>query len=471
MNTLTNDRNAGPRRADAGRPLRHVLLLVLAAVLGLWTPNVKAAPIEVGIAVCDITPEPPIWLAGYAARKHPADKVEHPLAAQALAFRNPTGERCVFVSVDNCEVSAEYTEPVLQELETKHGLHRGEVIIVSSHTHSAPVLQGPLDAMYPLEPADRERLDQYGRLLRERLIEVVGAALNDLKPARLEYGVGQCTFAMNRRSFATEQVVIGENPDGPVDWSVPVLRIAGTNGVVRGIVFGYACHATSIAGDDFYQVSPDYIGYARSHLESLVPGAVALFLTGMGADANPSPRGSLLLSKRHGLELAGAVIGVLGHPMRPVEGPVKLAYAEIDLPLQPPPTREQLQQDAQANDVYIRTRAHACLRLRDQGKPLPGVRLPVSVARLGDRLTFIAMGGEVVVDYAIRFKRMFAEDCPWTIGYAYHVPCYIPTARVVREGGYEADSSLIYYGLYGPFKPAVEDVLVKKVSEMMASVR
>jgi len=154
-----------------------------------------------------------------------------------------------------------------------------------------------------------------------------------------------------------------------------------------------------------------------------------------------------------------------------VEGPVKLAYAEIDLPLQPPPTREQLQQDAQANDVYIRNRADDYLRLRDQGKPLPGVRLPVSVARLGDRLTFIAMGGEVVVDYAIRFKRMFAEDRPWTIGYAYHVPCYIPTARVVREGGYEADSSLIYYGLYGPFKPAVEDVLVKKVSEMMASVR
>jgi hypothetical protein len=250
-----------------------------------------------------------------------------------------------------------------------------------------------------------------------------------------------------------------------------VLRITGTNGVLRAVVFGYACHATSVHGDDFYIVNPDYIGYARSHLESVLPGATALFLTGMGADANPSPRGTLLDAKRHGLELAGAVMGVLNRPMRTVPGPVKFVYAELDLPLQPPPSREQLQKDAESQNVYVRNRANACLRLLDEGKPLPGVRLPLAVVRLGDRLTFLAMGGEVVVDYAIRFKRMFAEDHPWTIGYAYQVPCYIPTARVVKEGGYEAESSLIYYGVYGPFKPAVEDVLVKKVGEMVASVR
>jgi hypothetical protein len=460
-----------PVALPAHKPLWFLLLALVAA--SHWQPGCTAAAplLKLGVAARDITPTPPIWLAGYAARKRPADKVDHPLVAQALAFRNPTGERAVFVTVDNCEVSDTFTAPVLADLASKHGLRPGETMIVSSHTHAAPVLEGALSGMYPLAATDQDRLSQYGKELRERLVEVVGAALSELRPGRLEYGVGRCTFAMNRRSFATEQVTIGENPEGPVDWQVPVLRVVGTNGVLRAVVFGYACHATSIQGDDFYTVSPDYPGYARAHLESVLPGTVAMFVTGMGADANPAPRGSLLESRRHGLELAGAVMGVLSRPMRPVGGPGKLAYAEVELPLVTQPTREQLQQDAQSQDVYVRNRATACLRRLDAGKPLPGVRLPLSVFRLGDGLTFVAMGGEVVVDYALRFKRMFAADHPWTIGYAYHVPCYIPSARIVKEGGYEADSSFIYYGIYGPCKPAVEDVLVKKTSELLAAVR
>src|SRR5438046_9289578 len=93
-----------------------------------------------------------------------------------------------------------------------------------------------------------------------------------------------------------------------------------TNIAMPSILFGYACHGTSIAGDDFYIVSGDYMAYTRQHLETLYPGAVAIYLTGMGADSNPSPRGTLLDAKRHGLELAGAVAGVLSAPRGRVPG-------------------------------------------------------------------------------------------------------------------------------------------------------
>jgi neutral ceramidase len=156
-----------------------------------------------------------------------------------------------------------------------------------------------------------------------------------------------------------DKVDFGENPDGPVDRDVPVLKVIGTNGAVRGILFGYACHGTSIAGDDFYIVSGDYMAYARQHLESHYPGATAVYLTGMGADSNPSPRGTLLDAKRHGLELAGAVVGVLSRPMRPVQGALKLAYGEADLPFAEPPDREQIERDAKSDDVYVRNRATA----------------------------------------------------------------------------------------------------------------
>ena len=52
----------------------------------------------------------------------------------------------------------------------------------------------------------------------------------------------------------------------------------------------------------------------------------------------------------------------------------------------------------------------------------------MAAVRVGNDLTFLAMAGEVVVDYARAFKRRFAAEHPWTIGYAYEVPCYIPSA-------------------------------------------
>ncbi len=448
--------------------------LLLCFVPLVTAPVIEAedATPEMGIAVRDITPELPIRLAGYAARKRAADRLDTPLLVQALALKNVSGERFVFVALDNCEVSHAFMQPVLQQLAEKFQLTRGAVAVVSSHTHSGPVLEATLTGM-PQPSSEHQRIEKYSRMLQAKLVEAVGAALADCQPATLEYGLGRATFAMNRRAFQGDKVVIGENPDGPVDWDVPVLRIKGTNDAVRAILFGYACHGTSVQkGDDWYVVSGDYMAYARQLLEAHQPGAVGMYLTGMGADINPSPRGPLLDAKRHGLELAGAVMGVLARPMRPVHGAFKLAYDEPELPLVAPPGREQLNQDAKSENANVKSRAEAYLKMLNEGQPLPkSVKLPVGVLRLGDDLTFVLIGGEVVVDYSRSLKRLLAEDHPWPIGYAYEVPCYIPSARVIKEGGYEADSSLIYYGCYGPFRCQIEAELLNRVQTLVAGLR
>lgn len=460
---------------NTGAPSVQVALLSCAIVfsgpLPDWAGSDPPPPIAVGLAVRDITPEGPIWLAGYAARKRPSERTEGTLLVQACAIQSGE-ERVVLVALDNCEVSRAFMAPVLDELRDQFQLKAGAVMVVPSHTHSAPVLEGPLLPMYNLSVEDLERVRQYGRDLQRKLVEVVRDALADLQPAQLAYAVGRARFAMNRRVYGGDGIGFGEHPDGPVDHEVPVLKVSGTNGLARAILFGYACHATSIAGADFHVVSGDYMAYARRHLEAVYPGAHALFLTGMGGDSNPSPRGSLVDAQRHGLELAGAVAGVLSRPMRPVRGPLRLAYAEVELPLEANPDRARLEQDARSQDFHVRNRALAWLAKLDAGQPLPqSVRLPLAAVRLGDDLTLVAMGGEVVVDYAIRFKRLFAEDRPWTIGYAYEVPCYIPSIRILKEGGYEADSSLIYYGLYGPFRPQIEGLLVNQMTELVKTVR
>ncbi|MCL5096546.1 MAG: neutral/alkaline non-lysosomal ceramidase N-terminal domain-containing protein [Candidatus Omnitrophica bacterium] len=455
----------------------HTLLIVFAWLVRangfIVAQAAEPGLLEVGIAARDITPEVPICLAGYSSRDHPAEKVDSPLEAQAIAWRNETGERFVLVAVDNCEVSHAYTAPVLRELEDKYGLKPGRVMILSSHTHSAPILEGTLESMYQVTDADLERIHRYSAWLRTQLVSVVAEALNRFQPARMEYGVGRAAFAMNRRLYRNGQVVFGDNPDGVVDWEVPVLRIRGTNDSVRAVLFGYACHGTSVRTDnDFYTVSGEYMAYARQQIEAMHPGAIAVFVAGMGADADPAPRGGLLAARRHGLELAGAVMGVLDRPMQPVRGAMRLAYTEVSLPFVAVPSRDQLEKDAHSQEIHIRNRAEKYLGLLDQGRTLPeAVKLPLAAVRFGDDLTFVAMGGEVVADYSIRFKRILAADHPWTIGYAYEVPCYIPTARLILEGGYEVDQSLVFYGYYGPFRGSIEETIVQRMSDLVAGLR
>jgi hypothetical protein len=448
-----------------------VCLLTLAtAVAAAGAPS---PTLDVGIAVRDITPQLPIRLAGYAARDKAADKIDTPLVAQALAFRNPAGERFVLVAFDNCEAGHDLLQPVVQQLADKLQLARGAVALVPSHTHSAPVLAQTLENMSPGPSPDQEAIEKYSQQLQARLVEVGTAAFENLQPALLEHGLGRATFAMNRRVYQGDKVVFGDNPDGPVDWDVPVLRIKATNGAVRVILFGYACHGTSVrSGDDWYVVSSEYMGYARQHLEAVHPGTVAMFVPGFGADSDPAPRGGLLDAKRHGLELAGAVMGVLGHSMRPIQGGFKMAYEEVALPLVDPPAREQLEKDAQSSDRYVKQRADGFLKRLSEGKPMPqSVKLPLAVVRIGDDLTFALLGGEVVVDYSRRLKRLLAADHPWLIGYAYEVPCYVPSARLIKEGGYESDYSLVYYGYYGPFQGGVEELLVNRVAASVGGLR
>jgi hypothetical protein len=329
-----------------------------------------------------------------------------------------------------------------------------------------------LAAMFELDETQQRRVAEYSEKLRRSTLEAIRMSLESPEPARLEFGRGSAGFGMNRRVYREDTVAFGENRDGPIDHDVPVLRVVAEDGSTPVVLFGYACHGTTIAGDDFYVVSGDYMAYARRHLEAAFPGTKAVYLVGFGADINPSPRGTLQDAKRHGLELAGAVTGVLNRPMTPVEGSLRREFRRIDLPLAAPPSRATLEADAQSDNRHVRARAKAWLARLHDGDSLPTtVSCPLEVVRFGDDLTLFFLAGEVVVDYAVRMKREFARDNPWLVGYAFEVPCYIPSMRILKEGGYEADSSLIYYGIYGPLLGRTEDQILAAFREMAAKLR
>jgi hypothetical protein len=93
----------------------------------------------------------------------------------------------------------------------------------------------------------------------------------------------------------------------------------------------------------------------------------------------------------------------------------------------------------------------------DKGYDISTISYPVQAVRFNKDFTILALGGEVVVDYSLNTKKRYPLENMFVAGYSTEVQCYIPSARVLKEGGYEPDNSMIYYGLPGPFAGNVEE--------------
>ena len=216
-------------------------------------------------------------------------------------------------------------------LEARYGLPREQVVLSCSHTHCGPVVGTNLITMYPLDEVQRARIADYARFLKATTLDVVDKAIGQLDDASLDWGNGRCDFAVNRRNNPEKDVPALRTRlalAGPVDHDVPVLRIRSLDRTVRAIVFGYACHCTVL---DYYKFCGDYAGFAAIDLERDFPDCQAMFVAGCGGDQNPIPRRELKLAEDYGRQLAAAVGRVAAGPMRPIQGPLRTAYQEIDL--------------------------------------------------------------------------------------------------------------------------------------------
>ncbi len=444
---------------------RFPIMWLLAASISLSTLSPAAAGWKSGCAKRAITPQSLMWMSGYASRDRPAEGTLHDLWAKAIVLEDAAGNRVALVTLDLVGIDRELSLAIRGAIESKYGLARQQIAICCSHTHTGPVVGDGLRAMYFLDDDQQARVIEYTARLKDIVVAVVGPAIADLAPAQLSWATGRTTFAVNRRNNPERDVSklrAAGQLRGPVDHDVPVLAVRDPSGTVRSVVFGYACHATVL---DFYQWSGDYPGFAQLALEAAHPGAVALFWAGCGADQNPLPRREVAHAESYGRRLAAAVDDVLGAPMKPIEGQLVAQYEEIDLPFDQLPTREQLVQDAAAENRYVASRAKLLLAQIDSGKPLsPTYPYPVQSWRLGKELLFVLLGGEVVVDYAIRIKHDLGRDTTWVAGYANDVKAYIPSRRVLAEGGYEGGGAMVYYGLPTVWSTEVEERIVQQVN-------
>ncbi|HOJ56009.1 MAG TPA: neutral/alkaline non-lysosomal ceramidase N-terminal domain-containing protein [Phycisphaerae bacterium] len=433
------------------------------------------ATYPVGVARVDITPEYPIRLTGYGGRRNESDGILQRLWAKALAIGSDETGPAVLVTVENCGVPANVTEEVAKRLGKKARIPRERFVVCSSHIHTGPCLFGTLPTMFgePYPPDHKERIDRYTREITDHIERVALAALADRRPAHLAWAQGRVEFAVNRRAIQDNKYAgFGVNPAGPVDHAMPMLRVTDTNGKLRAILVNYACHCTTF-GPETNKLSGDWAGFAQEYVERDHPGAVCLVSIGCGADANPHPRvgidpDPLKVAKQHGQAIAAEVNRLLKGSLRPISSLPICRLERINLPFDRIPTRQEWEKLAKDPRHDVAYHAQHQIAKLDRGESLPTeLSYPVQTWAFGNELAMVFMAGEVVVDYSLTLKKKFDPDRLWVTGYANDVPCYIPSRRILAEGGYEAEGAMIYYDQPTRLKPEVENLILDTVRRQM----
>lgn len=402
-----------------------------------------------------------MWLAGFAVRTKPSKGCLSNLHAKALALRHGDDPPLVIVTMDLIAISRDIAGCVARKVFRRHHLPRERILFAVSHTHYGPEVRPDKVPFFHIPPEYAKKIEPYVEGLKSTLVALIDEALGAMRPARCFARRDTATFAQNRRPPTP----------GPTDHDVPVLEVTDVqSGARRAIVFGYACHNTTIPPED-RRYCGDWAGFAQHDVEQANPGVTAMFVTGAAADQNPEVSGSIDDSRRLGRTLADAVGRSLDGEAREIAGPLLSAYEEVALDFQPLPAREQLVADASSYDVPVATKAAFLLRaMKQRHGPPKSYPCPVHAIRFGSELLLIALGGEPVVDFATRFKSRFAGPLEWVAGYCNDMFGYLPTVRVQREGGYEGGRATLWSALPMPFTESTEQRVADAVERCVAQL-
>ncbi|MCX6852255.1 MAG: hypothetical protein NTY98_25475 [Verrucomicrobia bacterium] len=437
----------------------------------LLLPLTTSAAWLAGAAKADITPTESVPLAGYGGKTRMSQRVEHPIWLKALALKDDSGVTSVLVTADLVGLSDQMVSIIAKTALEKHGIQRERLILNTSHNHSCPVTADVLWLYYEFTPEEAAVKDRYTAMVYTKYEEVIGKAIANLAPAELAFEQGLAGVAVNRRrSRGPESRALG----GQVDQDVPVITVKAGNDL-KAIVFGYSCHTTALGG---LSINGDYAGFAQLELEKSFPGSVAMFVQNCGGDANPLPRirgkdvEATELASMYGKVLAEAVRQVIATKMLPLNGPIHAAMGEAELSLQPGIPLEELKQRLpHLSGMQKREFEHFIRQYETRGSPPDRVKYPIQVWRIGTDFQFIALTGETVVDYSLKFKAAYGWNSTWVCGYNNDLTSYVPSLRVLKEGGYEGITGMFEYGHRAPYTETVEERITAKVEELIKQTK
>jgi hypothetical protein len=446
----------GIMRVNHGKLLCLCLTSLIAEAL-TFSPAAASteATYSVGVAAVDVTPDYPIRLNGFGGRRTESEGITQPIWAKALAIGSDEDRPLVLITLDSLGIRLPMVDEVARRLKEKAGIERERLVVTFTHSHTTPKVNGASDTIFstPIPPEHQAHIDRYTKELTDALVKVALEALADRKPSRLEWSVGEVKFAKNRRPQG-----------GPVDHSLPMLVVRSAEGdAIRAIYVTYACHCVTLSNN---KISGDWAGFAQEAIQRKNPGAVALVSIGCGSDSNPSSGVSgenIAVAAEQGGEIADEVQRLLKGALTPICGKLHASYAKIDLPLNKVPGREELE-TAAAKDDPAGFNAKFQLAKLDRGEPLlEKIDYPIQVLSLGDSLAMVFLGGEVCADYTLRLRNELDPTRVWLHGYSNDFCCYVPSERLLKEGGYGGGAEIVYFALPTTLQAGMEDKIVAEV--------
>ena len=458
-------------------PMRTLLV----AWLFLLPLATRGGTVPVGAAKVDVTPDFPVMLSGYSSRQTEAAKSAGKIWVKALAIGSDEDGPSLVITADTLGIPDSMGAEVAKRLKDRAGIAREKIAFSASHTHSAPVTNGCAPNIFgrDLTKFEQEHVDRYTKLLTDAMETAALEALKNREPMSLAWGEGKVGFAINRRLLKNASWTgFGEVPEGSVDHSLPMLRAVDETGKVRAILVNYACHCTTL-NPSANAVHGDWAGFAQAMMEADHPGTVALTMIGCGADANPKNRDlgqlkggtAMDVAATHGRALADEVNRLLKTELKPLGDAPTATLVRVSLPFQKLPTRAELEGLKAKGNPHEKRNAAIQLAKYDRLGALPeAVDYPIQTWRFGNDLSIVFLAGEVVVDYALAIKKEFDPARIWIVAYANDAPSYIPSERILREGGYEAEGAMLYYAWPSRYKTGVEKIILDAVRQQVPKV-
>ena len=416
-------------------------LFLLSAVVSLpcispsWAADTTG--LKAGIARIDITPDKPVTMFGYDARKDLSTGVHDPLSARVLAFE-AGGKRLVLVSTDLIGFYSGTADHLRQALLSEFRLQPSELFLTAIHNHAGPALT--------INPQRGHANNlEYTEKLKGKLIEVVRQALSGMEPVRVGLGVGSCPMGVNRRELrisntGASSIVLGRNVYGPTDKEVLVMKVATPGGKVKAVAFDYATHATCLGGRN-YTISGDVLGLAEQFVEKILGSNVIVpAFAGASGNINPWLRAEVGFNTDSGWipepVLQGAFLGeevvrvYRGIDQTGTADKLGTAFVTLQLPAKPP-------EDPSAK--------------KSEGSgTLP---FNVTVARLGD-VAFVGLGAEVCTEIGMAIKAASPCERTFVITHCNGAASYLPTKEMYVQDGYEVKTS--------PFGPQAADIVIRE---------
>ena len=441
------------------------LVLLLVAAFAASVDAADRTSIPVGAAKIDVTRRGPVVLAGYGSRATEHEGIDTRLWARAMVLGDK--QPVALVVLDSCGVPRKVVARLAERL-AQHGIPQDRLVVAATHTHNAPTLVGYATVLWSgRTTAEQDRhIEQYTAYVIERMESAVVTALASREPLYLEWAQGRATFGGNRRVLNDGKWAgFGFQRDGPVDHSLPVLAARDAADTVKAVWANYACHCTTVGARN--RVGGGWAGFANEWIEERFPHAVSLMTSGCGADVGPQPSGSLGLAEQHGRTVADEVNRLLAGNTTRLSHDIDVASRQIRLPLTAPPSREHWEQQLRDGGFAGELAKRVLAKLDRTGSIPTHVDYPLSVWTFGDDLAIVFLAGEVVVDYSVRLNRELDRSRLWISTLANAMPGYIPSQRILAEGGYEADFSQVYYAQPSRYAPQIEDVLVTAVKNLV----